>query len=129
VKKLFCTAIIVASCRQSLNRHFSAFRVVAQSVKGYYYSNLGGTLIGWDRGGGRDLPRDPRRGAVVAVTGDRWLEDGEKAILVFQAEHLLEGYRRLAFMRLDADVVTVSPSSVYRVLRDAGLRAGSYPMV
>jgi putative transposase len=35
--------------------------------------------------------------------------------------HPLEGYRRLAFMMLDADVVAVSPSSVYRVLRDAGL--------
>ncbi len=33
----------------------------------------------------------------------------------------LEGYRRLAFMMLDSDVVAVSPSSVYRVLRDAGL--------
>ena len=32
----------------------------------------------------------------------------------------MEGYRRLAFMMLDADVVAVSPSSVYRVLRDAG---------
>ena len=37
------------------------------------------------------------------------------------AGHPLEGYRRLAFMMLDADVVAVSPSSVYRVLRDAGL--------
>jgi hypothetical protein len=34
----------------------------------------------------------------------------------------LEGYRRLAFVMLDAEVVAVSPSSVYRVLRDAGLR-------
>jgi transposase InsO family protein len=33
----------------------------------------------------------------------------------------LEGYRRLAFMMLDEDVVAVSPSSVYRVLRAAGL--------
>ncbi len=50
------------------------------------------------------------------------LEEGEKlAILIFHADHLLEGYRRLAFMMLDADVVAVSPSSVYRVLRDAGL--------
>src|SRR6185437_7093314 len=37
------------------------------------------------------------------------------------ADHPLEGYRRLAFMMLDADIVAVSPSSVYRVLRDAGL--------
>ncbi len=53
---------------------------------------------------------------------DWWLEDWEKqAILAFHADHLLDGYRRLAFMMLDADVVAVSPSSVYRVLRDAGL--------
>lgn len=32
----------------------------------------------------------------------------------------LEGYRRLAFMMLDADVAAVSPSSVYRVLKQAG---------
>ena len=55
---------------------------------------------------------------MVAVTGDWWLEDWEKAILDFHAEHPLEGYRRLAFMMLDADVVAVSPSNVYRVLSD-----------
>ncbi len=56
------------------------------------------------------------------VPRDWWLEDWEKqAILAFHADHLLDGYRRLAFMMLDADVVAVSPSSVYRVLRDAGL--------
>ena len=33
----------------------------------------------------------------------------------------MEGYRRLAFLMLDRDVVAVSPASVYRVLRDAGL--------
>ncbi len=32
----------------------------------------------------------------------------------------LEGYRRLTFMMLDADVVAVSPSSVWRVLHGAG---------
>jgi len=55
---------------------------------------------------------------VVAVTGDWWLEDWEKAIFDFHAEHPLKGYRRLAFMMLDTDVVTVSPSNVYRVLSD-----------
>jgi putative transposase len=56
------------------------------------------------------------------VPRDWWLEDWEKkAILDFHARHPLEGYRRLAFMMLDADVVAVSPSSVYRVLHDAGL--------
>src|SRR5207245_2389000 len=33
----------------------------------------------------------------------------------------LEGYRRLTFMMLDADVVAVSPSSVWRVLSQSGL--------
>jgi putative transposase len=56
------------------------------------------------------------------VPRDWWLEDWEKkAILDFSVGHPLEGYRRLAFMMLDADVVAVSPSSVYRVLSDAGL--------
>jgi len=31
------------------------------------------------------------------------------------------GYRRLAFMMLDADIVAVSPTSVWRVLGQAGL--------
>ena len=61
------------------------------------------------------------------VPRDWWLEDWEKkAILDFHAGHSLEGYRRLAFMMLDADVVAVSPSSVYRVLRGAGLMANGF---
>ncbi len=56
------------------------------------------------------------------VPRDWWLEDWEKkAILDFYDEHPLDGYRRLAFMMLDVNVVAVSPSSVYRVLSDAGL--------
>ena len=56
------------------------------------------------------------------VPRDWWLEGWEKkAILDFHAQHPLEGSRRLAFMMLDADVVAVSPSSVYRVLCNAGL--------
>jgi putative transposase len=56
------------------------------------------------------------------VPRDWWLEEWEKqAILDFHAQHPLEGYRRLTFMMLDADVVAVSPASVYRVLRQAGV--------
>ena len=52
---------------------------------------------------------------------DGWLADWEKrAILDYHQRHSLEGYRRLAFMMLDDDVVAVSPSSVYRVLKQAG---------
>jgi putative transposase len=46
---------------------------------------------------------------------------GEQAIIDFHQEHPLEGYRRLTFMMLDGDVVAVSPSSVWRVLQQAGL--------
>jgi putative transposase len=52
---------------------------------------------------------------------DSWLEAWEKqAILDFHDRHPLEGYRRLTFMMLDDDIVAVSPSSTYRVLRNAG---------
>jgi putative transposase len=55
------------------------------------------------------------------VPRDFWLEPWEKqAILDYQQQFPLEGYRRLAFMMLDADVVAVSPSSVWRVLSQAG---------
>jgi putative transposase len=53
---------------------------------------------------------------------DHWLEDQEKqAIINFHDQHPLEGYRRLTFMMLDADVCACSPASVYRVLKGAGL--------
>jgi len=56
------------------------------------------------------------------VVRDHWLEAWEKkAIIDFHGEHPLEGYRLLAFMMLDRDIVAVSPSSLYRVLKEAGL--------
>jgi transposase InsO family protein len=55
------------------------------------------------------------------IPRDFWLEAWEKqAILDYQEKFPLEGYRRLTFMMLDADVVAVSPSSVWRVLSQAG---------
>ena len=56
------------------------------------------------------------------VPRDFWLEPWEKeAIIEFHLKNPLEGYRRLTFMMLDADVVAVSPASVWRVLKQAGL--------
>jgi transposase InsO family protein len=56
------------------------------------------------------------------VPRDHWLLPEEKqAIVAFREEHPLEGYRRLTYMMLDADVVAVSPTSTYRVLFEAGL--------
>jgi len=56
------------------------------------------------------------------VPRDNWLEEYEKiAILDYYQSHYQDGYRRLAFMMLDENIVAVSPSSVYRVLREAGV--------
>jgi len=63
------------------------------------------------------------------VPRDHWLtaEENER-ICVFARGHPLEGYRRMTFMMLDADVVACSPASVYRVLKKAGLLAGQAPV-
>ncbi len=63
------------------------------------------------------------------VPRDHWLTDDEKErICTFARGHPFEGYRHLTFMMLDADVVACSPTSVYRVLKYAGLLAGSSPV-
>jgi putative transposase len=51
-----------------------------------------------------------------------WLAPWERAaIIVYARGRPEDGYRRLAWMMVDADVVAASPSSVYRVLLGAGL--------
>jgi putative transposase len=58
------------------------------------------------------------------VPRDHWLSSEEKRrIVAFAHEHPLDGYRRQTFMMLDADVVAASPTSVWRVLHQAGLLA------
>ena len=58
----------------------------------------------------------------ATVPKDGWLLPWEKdAIIAYRLEHLEEGYRRLTYMMLDADIVAASPSSVWRVLKAAGL--------
>lgn len=55
------------------------------------------------------------------IPRDHWVTPAERqAILDYHDRHPLEGYRRLAFMMIDADVAAVSPATVYRVLRAAG---------
>ena len=56
------------------------------------------------------------------IPRDHWLEEWEKrAILNFYWDHPLDGYRRLTYKMLDAYIVAVSASSVYRVLKQAGV--------
>ncbi len=57
-----------------------------------------------------------------AIPRDFWLEEWEKqAIIKFYLEHQEEGYRRLTVKMLDDNIVAVSPSTTYRVLKEAGL--------
>jgi putative transposase len=83
-------------------------------------------LVGWLEIARSKLNRWSRRlGSPnqhnATVPRDFWLEDWEKAaIIAFHDLCPLEGYRRLSYMMLDADVVAVSPSSVYRMLKAAG---------
>ena len=83
-------------------------------------------LIGWlGVGTGKFYTWQERYGQANEHNGqvprDFWLEEWERrAILDFHDRHPLEGYRRLAFMMLDDDVVAVSPSTVYRALKAAG---------
>jgi putative transposase len=54
------------------------------------------------------------------IPRDWWIEEWEKkAIIDYHDRHPLEGYRRLTFMMLDDDIVAVSPSTTYRVLKAA----------
>jgi putative transposase len=58
------------------------------------------------------------------IPRDHWLtQDEKRRITDFANSNPLEGYRRLTFMMLDRDVVACSPTSVWRVLHDAGLLA------
>jgi len=56
------------------------------------------------------------------IPKDNWLLDWEKdAIITYARKHPAEGYRRLTYMMMDDDIVAVSPSTTYRVLKAAGL--------
>jgi len=56
------------------------------------------------------------------IPRDFWLIDYERQkIIDYYQKNPLEGYRRLCYMMMDADIVAVSPSSVYRVLTNACL--------
>lgn len=56
------------------------------------------------------------------VPRDYWLLENErKAIIRYCLDHPLDGYRRLTYMMMDEDIAAVSASSVYRVMKEAGL--------
>jgi putative transposase len=49
------------------------------------------------------------------------LPEEKDAVIAYALAHPKEGYRRLAWMMVDADIAYLSPASVYRVLNDADL--------
>ena len=74
------------------------------------------TYFRWSAAGGKA----PRPCAVTPQA--HWLRPEERtAILAYKRQHPELGYRRLAYMMLDAGVVAVPPSTVHRVLHQAGL--------
>lgn len=56
------------------------------------------------------------------IPRDFWVEEWEKEVIIdFYRLNPTEGYRRLAYMMIDRNVVAISPSTVYRVLSRAGV--------
>ena len=75
------------------------------------------TFYRWAKNGGKLEMANNRR-----MPKSHWLLPWEKeAITAYKRKHPEVGYRRLAYMMLDEGVVAVTPSSVYRVLKEAGL--------
>jgi transposase len=53
---------------------------------------------------------------------EHWILPQERqAIIKYCRQRTGEGYRRLTYMMIDEDIVSVSPSTTYRVLKQAGL--------
>ena len=57
----------------------------------------------------------------IAPALDAILPAEKDAVIAYALTHPKDGYRRLAWQMVDADVAYLSPSSVYRVLQDADL--------
>ena len=74
------------------------------------------TYFRWSAAGGK-VPRP----CSVRPKAHWLLPEERAAIVAYKRQHPELGYRRLAYMMLDEGVVAVPPSTVYRVLHQAGL--------
>jgi transposase InsO family protein len=59
----------------------------------------------------------------IAPACDAVLPEEKAAVLAYALAHPKDGYRRLTWQVIDADIAYLSESSVYRILRDAELLA------
>lgn len=59
--------------------------------------------------------------STTVASASALLPEERDAVIGYALAHPKDGYRRLAWQMIDADVAYVSPSSVYRVLSDADL--------
>ncbi|MHB1298200.1 MAG: hypothetical protein ACYC0B_06700 [Gemmatimonadaceae bacterium] len=59
--------------------------------------------------------------STASVAMDAILQEEKQAVIDYALAHPKDGYRRLAWQMVDADVAFLSPSSVYRVLNDEDL--------
>lgn len=58
-----------------------------------------------------------------------WILPWERdAIIAYRRKHPEEGYRRMTYMMLDENVVAVSPSTTYQVLKSEGLCGAGIPV-
>lgn len=72
----------------------------------------------WVQRAARDALADRQ---PIAPAWDAILAAEKDAVIAYALAHPKDGYRRLAWQMVDADVAYLSPSSVYRVLQDADL--------
>jgi len=73
-------------------------------------------------GGCRSLGKSPRRCAINAIT------PAEKAqVIDYALKHTELNHREMAYRMIDEDIAYMSPSSVYRILRDNNLLSRKEP--
>ena len=74
------------------------------------------TYFDWSRTGGKSA-----RPGVETPKSHHITPEERAAVIGFAGEHLEEGYKRLAYMLAEAGVAAVRPSTVYLILKEAGL--------
>ena len=74
------------------------------------------TYFDWARTGGKEA-----RPIVTTPKSHYITPEEQAAVIAFAREHLEEGYKRMAFMIADAGIAAIRPSTLYLILKDAGL--------